>query len=58
MTEPASGQTLVRFTRNWSRVRCVDSRWPTQTALEAIEIEIRKKAGWGARIQAFRISSL
>jgi len=36
------GETLLRFTRSWSRVRCVDPDADI-AALEALEVEIRQK---------------
>jgi hypothetical protein len=40
--EGSSGETLLRFTRSWGRVRCVDPDADVAT-LEALEAEIRQK---------------
>jgi hypothetical protein len=40
--EAGGGETLLRFTRSWSRVRCIDPDADV-AALEALEAEIRQK---------------
>jgi hypothetical protein len=41
-TGQGGGETLLRFTRSWSRVRCMDPDADI-AALEALEVEIRQK---------------
>ncbi|HEX3940610.1 MAG TPA: DUF3037 domain-containing protein, partial [Acidobacteriaceae bacterium] len=38
----AGGQSAVRFTKDWSRVRCIDPDADTEM-LEALEIEVARR---------------